>query len=185
MGSLASADGFGPAVPAAGPVFLSFLAVHVLAGMTAVVSGALAATAPKRRGRHTRSGTIYYRAVTVVLATATAMTAMRPARDWYLFLLGALTFALATAGRDSRRHPQGRPWRRWPGHAPHILGMGGSYTVLLTAFYVDNGKNLPLWDRLPTVAYWLLPAVVAAPLIGRALARHRRRPACKPTGTDP
>ena len=181
MGSLASVGGFGRATAGAGPVFLSFLAVHVLAGMTAVVTGALAATAPKRRGRHTRSGTIYYQAITVVFVTATAMTAMRPARDWYLSPLGALTFALAAADRNARR----QPWRRWPGHAPHILGIGGSYTVLLTAFYVDNGKNLPLWDRLPTAAYWLLPPIVAAPLIGRALARHQRRPARRPAGTGP
>ena len=95
--------------------------------------------------------------------TATAMAVIRPARDWYLALLGALAFALAAAGRDYRRHPARRPWRRWPGHIPHILAMGGSYTVLLTAFYVDNGKNLPLWDRLPTAAYWTLPALVATP----------------------
>ncbi len=55
--------------------------------------------------------------------------------------------------------------------------MGGSYTVLLTAFYVDNGKNLPLWDRLSTAAYWLLPAAVAAPLIWRSVRRHRKPPA--------
>jgi hypothetical protein len=50
--------------------------------------------------------------------------------------------------------------------------MGGSYTVMLTAFYVDNGKNLPLWDRLPTAAHWVLHAVVATP---RPL--HRPAPA--------
>jgi hypothetical protein len=33
--------------------------------------------------------------------------------------------------------------------------MGGSYIGMLIAFYVDNGKQLPLWDRLPTAAYWL------------------------------
>jgi hypothetical protein len=54
--------------------------------------------------------------------------------------------------------------------------MGGSCTVLLTAFYVDNGKNLPLWDRLPAAAYWLLPAIVAAPLISRSIHHHRRPP---------
>ena len=27
--------------------------------------------------------------------------------------------------------------------------MGASYILLLTAFYVDNGKNLPLWRELP------------------------------------
>jgi hypothetical protein len=44
---------------------------------------------------------------------------------------------------------------------------------MLTAFYVDNGPNLPLWDHLPTWAFWLLPSVVAAPVIARAIRRHR------------
>jgi lysylphosphatidylglycerol synthetase-like protein (DUF2156 family) len=175
----APGGGLGRAVAGAGPAFLAFLAVHVPAGLAAVISGALAATAPKRRGRHTLCGAIYYWAIVIVFATATAMAAIRPARDWYLALLGALALALAAAGRDYRRHPGRRPWRRWPGHVPHILAMGGSYTVLLTAFYVDNGKNLPLWDRLPTWSYWALPALIAAPLITRSAARHRhpRRPA--------
>jgi len=51
--------------------------------------------------------------------------------------------------------------------------MGGSYVLMLTAFYVDNGKSLPLWRDLPTLTYWLLPAAVGAPLIARAIARHR------------
>jgi lysylphosphatidylglycerol synthetase-like protein (DUF2156 family) len=177
----AGAGGFSRAIAAgAGPLFLSFLAVHVPAGLAAVVSGALAATARKRQGRHTSSGTVYYWAITVVVATAAAMTALRPARDWYLLLLGAISFALAAAGRHARRHPAGRIWRRWPGHVPHILAMGGSYTVLLTAFYVDNGKNLPLWDQLPAAAYWVLPALVAAPVIGRSAARHRHSRAMRP-----
>jgi hypothetical protein len=180
MSAAAGASGFSHAIAGTGPVFLAFLGVHVLGGLTAVLAGALAATAPKRRGRHTRAGTVYYWAITVVFATATAMTAMRPARDYYLFALGALTFTLASAGRHARRHPHGRPWRRWPGHAPHILAMGTSYAVLLTAFYADNGKNLPGWDRLPTVAYWLAPSLVAAPLILHALRRHRQPPRVLP-----
>ncbi|MEV7628061.1 hypothetical protein [Actinoplanes sp. NPDC089786] len=50
--------------------------------------------------------------------------------------------------------------------------MAGSYTALLTGFYVDNGPQLPLWDRLPHLSYWLLPAAVAIPLTWRALARN-------------
>jgi lysylphosphatidylglycerol synthetase-like protein (DUF2156 family) len=167
-------SGFSRAVAGTGPVFLAFLAIHVPAGLTAVISGALAATAPKRRGRHTWAGTVYYWAITVIFATAAAMAAIRPARDWYLALLGALALTLAAGGRDYRRHPGRRPWRRWPGHIPHIITMGASYTVLLTAFYVDNGKNLPLWDRLPTAAYWTLPTLVAAPIITCSAIRHRR-----------
>ncbi len=177
-GQPATAQGFSHALAGADPLFWAFLAIHVAGGLTAVVSGVLAATARKQHGRHTRAGTTYYWAITVVFATAVAMTAMRPARDWYLALLGALTFLLATAGRHARRHPRSWPWRNHPpGHTPHIAAMGGSCTVLLTAFYVDNGKNLPLWDRLPAAAYWLLPAIVAAPLIGRSIHHHRRPPA--------
>jgi hypothetical protein len=59
--------------------------------------------------------------------------------------------------------------------------MGASYILLLTAFYVDNGKNLPVWRTLPHPAYWLLPSAVGLPLVARALARYRglvsRRPA--------
>jgi len=169
----AAGSGFSRAVAGTGPVFLAFLAIHVPAGLTAVISGALAATTPKRRGRHTLAGTVYYWAITVVFATAAAMTAIRPDRDWYLAVLGALGFTLVAVGRDYRRHPERRPWRRRRGHIPHIIAMGSSYTVLLTAFYVDNGKNLPLWDRLPTGAYWALPALVATPVIARSAARHR------------
>ena len=42
---------------------------------------------------------------------------------------------------------------------------------MLTAFYVDNGPHLPLWDRLPTLAFWLLPSAIGAPIIGRAVIR--------------
>jgi hypothetical protein len=52
--------------------------------------------------------------------------------------------------------------------------MGLSYIVMVTAFYVDNGKNLPVWRDLPHVTYWLLPSVVGIPLVVRALFHHRR-----------
>jgi hypothetical protein len=52
--------------------------------------------------------------------------------------------------------------------------MGGSYALLLTAFYADNGPSLPLWNRLPPPAYWLIPNLIAARLILRAMARPRR-----------
>jgi hypothetical protein len=49
-------------------------------------------------------------------------------------------------------------WRRWRNWVKlHITGMGTSYILLLTAFYVDNGKSLPLWRDLSSVAYWLTP----------------------------
>ena len=44
----------------------------------------------------------------------------------------------------------------------------------ITAFYVDNGPHLPLWDRLPVWAFWVLPSAIGAPLIVRAVIRARR-----------
>ena len=98
--------------------------------------------------------------------TASGLAAVRWAHDYHLFVLGALSFAAACLGRQARRER----WRFWV--RLHIAGMGSSYVLLLIAFYVDNGKSLPLWRDLPPVAYWLLPAAVGIPLIIRALFRH-------------
>ena len=84
-----------------------------------------------------------------------------------MFVLGAVSFAAAYLGRSAAR----RHWRQWP--RLHLTGMGASYIVLLTAFYVDNGKNLPLWKELPQIAFWLLPGAIGIPLIVHALFRHR------------
>jgi hypothetical protein len=108
---------------------------------------------------------LYYRAIAVVFVTATALAIMRWAQDYHLFVLGAVAFTATTAGYLHRR------WRR-PGDAGHILGMGMAYTAMLTAFYVDKGPHIPLWDRLPA-AFWMGPSAIAAPLITRAVIRAR------------
>jgi hypothetical protein len=53
--------------------------------------------------------------------------------------------------------------------------MGIAYVAMLTAFYVDNGPHLPLWDRLPVITFWLLPSVIGAPIIARAIVHARAR----------
>jgi hypothetical protein len=163
---LTAARIFGDQVGSTAPVFLAFLAVHVLAGLTAVVTGAAAALVRKGTPRHIRAGRWYYRAITVVFATATVLAAMRWRQDYYLFLIGAVAFAAATIGYQHRR-------RHRPGDTGHIVGMGASYVAMLTAFYVDNGPHLPLWDRLPVLAFWLLPSAIGAPIIIRAVIRAR------------
>ena len=74
---VAAARVFGDQVSSAAPVFLAFLAVHVLAGLTAVVTGAAAALVRKGSPRHIRAGRWYYRAITVVFVTATVLATMR------------------------------------------------------------------------------------------------------------
>lgn len=57
--------------------------------------------------------------------------------------------------------------------------MGTAYVAMLTAFYVDSGPHLPLWDRLPTLTFWLLPSAIGTPIIARAVT-HARRATSRP-----
>jgi hypothetical protein len=155
-------------IPADGVVFTAALACHIASGLTCVITGALAATASKRPGRHTAAGTIYIWSLAVVFASATVMALLRLAEDWHLLLIAVIAFTSGSLGYLARR----RRWRGWLW--VHLLGMSSSYIALLTGFYVDNGPNLPLWNRLPTVAFWLLPSLVGIPLVLRAMARRRR-----------
>jgi len=91
---------------------------------------------------------------------------LRWTEDYHLFVLGALSLASALLGRRARRQRR----RHW---VPiHITGMSVSYVILITAFYVDNGKNLPLWNRLPQELFWILPSLIGLPLIILQLIRH-------------
>jgi hypothetical protein len=151
-------------------VFTVALAVHIAAGLTCVAAGTIAALAGKQAGRHPRFGRVYLWALGVVFTTATVMAAMRWSRDAHLFGIATVAFGLGLYGWWARRtHRPGWPLR-------HAIGVGGSFVALLTGFYVDNGPQLPVWDRLPHILYWVLPSAVGIPLIWRALHRFNRRP---------
>jgi len=153
-------------IPSTSPIFLTIAGVHVLLGLACVISGAGAMLSAKRRGSHPTSGTIYFWCLSALFVSATGLFLVRWAEDYHLFVLGALSFGSAVIGRSARRYQ----WPKWA--RLHISGMGASYILLLTAFYVDNGKNLPLWKDFPPVTYWLLPGVIGTPIIVRALLRH-------------
>ena len=105
-------------LPSDSTLFLALIAIHVLAGLTCVVAGAVAMLSPKLRGRHPSAGGIYYWALAAVAATMAVLAISRWSEDWPLFVLGALSFACATFGRSARR-------RLWPNWARlHVTGMG-------------------------------------------------------------
>lgn len=157
---------FGIEVPSTNPLFLTIVGMHILVGLACVITGAIAMLSPKRGGRHPWAGTIYYWCLSAVFVSATVLSVMRWAENYHLFALGVLTFTAASVGRMARR-------RRWPEWAiVHIAGMGLSYVLLLTAFYVDNGKSLPLWRELPQWAFWVLPSAIGGPIMMYALLRH-------------
>jgi uncharacterized membrane protein len=153
----------GISIPSTDPVFLAMVGIHVLFGIAAVITGALAMLSKKGRGRHSNLGRTYFWCLFGVFATMSALSLMRWSENYHLFILGALSFASAYFGRTAAR----RHWLRL-----HLSGMGASYILMLTAFYVDNGKNLPVWKELPEIAFWFLPSTIGVPLILFALFRH-------------
>jgi len=150
------------------PLFLAFLAVHVVAGTTAVITGATAAIAHKPGLRHLQAGRRYYRAITVLSVTGAALAIMRWREDAYLLVIAAVMFTAATIGVRARRR-RGRA-----GGTIHILGLSLSFVAMMTGFYVDNGPHLPLLDHLPAIAFWVLPSAVGSVLAARSLRRAAR-----------
>ena len=157
---------FGVPVPSVDPVFLALVRFHILVGIACVGAGIAVMLSQKRRGRHSTFGTIYYWCLALVVASATGLSVVRWAENYHLFFLGALSLIAATVARTALR----QRWRNWV--RLHITGMGLSYILMLTAFYVDNGKNLPLWRELPQWTFWVLPSMLGAPIIIYTLLRH-------------
>lgn len=153
-------------IPSTSPAFLLTVAFHVAVGLTCTIVGIVAMLSKKRRGRHSDFGNIYYWCLSIVFVTASMLSLVRFAEDRHLFILGAFSFATASWGRIALR----QRWRGWP--RQHVIGMGSSYILLLTAFYVDNGKSLPIWRDLPQTAFWLIPGIIGFPMIAYVLLRH-------------
>lgn len=168
--TLAGEPGFtvaGIPIPFHGALLVGLVGLHVVAGVGAVVTGAVAMLSAKASGRHPRMGTVYFWCLAVVCVSMAVLAADRWPLDVELVALGVSAFASALTGRTARRR-RVRGWVPW-----HVGGMGTSYVLMLTAFYVDNGPHLPIWDRLPRMAYWTLPALVGLPLIVRGIRRYR------------
>lgn len=153
-------------IPSTDPIFLAIVGVHVLFGLAAVIAGVVAMLSKKGRGRHSNWGTLYFWFLFGVFVTMSVLSFRRWTENYHLFILGTLSFASAYLGRLAAR----RRWHQWATF--HLSGMGASYVFMLTAFYVDNGKNLPGWRELPQIAFWLLPSVIGIPVILYSLFRH-------------
>lgn len=142
------------------------IVVHVGCGIVAAGCGVAAMLTRKGSRRHRRFGRTFLLGLLGLGLTAPVLAAVDWANRWHLAALGVVALGAAGAGFSAVRlaHPARL--------GVHIAGMGVAYISMLTAFYVDNGPRLPLWDQLPPFALWLLPAAVGAPMLIRALRRR-------------
>lgn len=152
----------GFSIPSTDPFFLAVIGIHIAFGILAVVTGFAAMLCAKGGGRHSRFGTSYFWSLAGLFVTTSMLSFTRWSQDYHLFVLGTLSVVSAYFGRLAIRRGSPRL---------HLTGMASSYILMLTAFYVDNGKNLPVWRNLPHLAYWIAPSAIGLPLVVYYLGR--------------
>jgi hypothetical protein len=161
-----STDLFGISVPSTDKVFLTFVVIHILISLIAVVSGLLAMFADKTKKAHPNRGRIYFWSMAFAYATIVILSVMRWPHNIHLLVIGSFAFILMYIGQRLTKSKQ-KHWTRL-----HTVCMGMSYVFLLTGFYVDNGKNLPFWNLLPQWAFYILPSLVGVPVIVKVYFTH-------------
>jgi hypothetical protein len=154
------------------------LVVHLLAGLTTGVTGVVALSVPKRRGRHLQWGIFYLWAYTGVFLTTIILSLQHWKTDAYLFILALTGYGLALAAYAARRWRRETWMQRFVGKqwvVAHSIGMIESYAVLWTAFFVDNANQIPLLDRVPLLVFWLLPSTIALLFMVYSISRFARK----------
>jgi len=91
-------DILGIEIPDAGPLFLVAVALHIAAGVTAVVAGAAVMLMRKGTRRHSRVGRTYLTALTVIFLTMVVMVAIRWPLNLHLLALGTVSLTAAALG---------------------------------------------------------------------------------------
>ena len=158
-----STDIFGIPVPSTDPTFLSFVVVHILISLVAVVSGLVAMLSDKGKRRHSTYGKVYFWSMLFSFCTVIILSVMRWPHNIHLLSIGILAIGSTMVGYWLAKNRM-LNWTRY-----HTICMGASYILLMTGFYVDNGRNLPFWRLFPQWFFWVFPAVVGVPIIIYAL----------------
>lgn len=140
-------------------LFNIFLIIHILAGTICLISGIVAMSAKKKKGKHTKIGDIYHFSYVFVFITALVMSIIHWQESKHLFYIALFSYGLALFGYLAVN----QKWKNWIG--AHIGGMLGSYIGIVTATLVVNIPNIPILNQLPILLFWFLPTIVGTPLI--------------------
>jgi len=159
-------DILGIPVPSTDPAFLTFVFIHILIALVCVISGLLAILTQKKNPKHPYFGKIYYWSMIFAYISITILSIMRWPHNVHLLSIGTLAIIFTCMGRWLAQRKRSS-WARL-----HTICMGASYILLLTGFYVDNGKNLPFWQLFPQWFFWAFPSAIGIPIILYALKKN-------------
>lgn len=159
-------DLFGIPVPSTNRIFLAFVVFHILVALIALVSGVFAMLSDKTNKVHPAAGSVYFWSMVLSFSIVIVLSIMRWPHNLHLLIIGILSFGSVYFGRKLARDKI-MHWQR-----RHTIFMGASFVLLLTGFYVDNGKNLPFWNLFPRWFFYVFPSLVGIPIIVRALKNH-------------
>lgn len=157
---------FGIPVPSTNKIFLAFVVIHIFLALICLISGLIAMLSEKGRGTHLRAGRVYFRVMFFVFFTIVVLSIMRWPHNIHLLCIGTLALACSWFGQRLIRSSATNRARA------HTVLMGMSYVLLLTGFYVDNGKHLPFWRQFPQWFFWIFPSLAGVPIIILVLLKH-------------
>lgn len=80
-------------------IFKTFLFLHIAAGSTALLAGLIALIVKKRKGPHTKAGTVFYFSMLMVAASAFVMSIMH--QNFFLFVVAVFSLYLVFTGYRS------------------------------------------------------------------------------------
>lgn len=141
------------------------LGLHIACGTGGIILGPVVMQAQKRRGTHTRFGTLYHWLFFVIFITTLILCLMNWQKFWWLLPVGVGSYAFALLGYLSAKIR----WRNWLAY--HVVAQGSSYIAMSTAVLVVN-VGINVWWA------WVLPTIIGSPLIAwvRIEMAHGRRP---------
>jgi uncharacterized membrane protein len=153
-------------LPSDDPAFITVIVIHIGLSLGAVIVGLVAMLKDKNSKGHSTFGKLYYWLILMAFSTVIILAIQRWPHNNHLLFIGAITTGFVlTGGKLAQDKPS--KWARW-----HTILMGGSYILLLTGFYVDNGEHLPFWKQFPQWFFYIFPAMVGIPIIVFVLRRH-------------
>lgn len=140
------------------------LMLHVSTSIAGLVLGIGAMNATKKKGWHTRLGSIYHSLFVVIALTAALLTALDWQRLWWFLPLAIFSYAFALLGFAAAKYK----WKNWLRF--HVTGQGGSFIAMSTAAVVNNLGYLG-WIA------WFAPLAIGVPVLvwfSREVRRGRR-----------